>query len=512
MTTSCRGLYKIKEKDYNTEGSLQATDLFKYQHSFIFIHLADEVVQINNMLFNNELNSISGMIVPTNEYELSRYNRANKSGMALTRNKRDGKVNTEQVHFFVSSYVKSTDNEITFTKDQVLETHVVQHAPGSGFGGSAVITAVAFAGFLLIACNCPHIYTDNDISTPPIGAFVGAVSKTLESSDYIVLPKSREKENGLMIVNEIEGEQQFINSIEIKRVSHPSSTQLVTDQEGSIHILQSESKQLNSGNEETMYKSDNSVMGFTRLNDKDLAEHILEYESASPISNAKLHLSVKNSMWSKHVLNEWYGLFGEKLNEHQAKMDTKSKEELLDWRIRQGMMLSIYIKAGEEWVYQSSVDVLGNTTFRDVVIPLNKIPPTNKLEIKLEAGYGLWEVDYARLDTSDLATNNSENLHNISYKLNREKFDDKSLSGADSEYLKLVNGDTLHIDYSPLIAENVDHMFTDILVLSGYYHRDMPQDGKLQRRKLVGFKRDGEMSRFSYHLLNEISKSLSANK
>lgn len=513
MIPGCKGAYRIKAKDYNKQGQMIPTDFVNYQDALLFVHLADKVVQIAAPIFNNETSSVSGQLVPTNTAALARYDAASKKGWPKSNRNAPG-PDMKQIHFYVEDYTENVlsdgSKEIIFYKNHVLETHLLKHMPGSGAGGTLVIIAGAFAIFLIIVCNCPHVYAVNGDGYYKLSnAFVGSVSAALERTDYSILPHKDDDLFTTAVVNATNGETQFLNQVEFIEIEHGSSTSILNDQHGKFYTVLTDDKLGFSDHPALTKKNDNITLQFNSLNKNDLAENIIKFPVKKG-DNPKLILSVKNTTWSSFVIEEWYQLFGDKIDTYRDKMANKSKQELTQWRKEQGMLLDVYVKKDDNWVLEESLDLVGSSMHKDLVVCLNNSSlDKDSLEVKFVTGYRLWEIDYACVDYSENEVTNITYHKLGSAALNGTNISSSKLDDIDNTFEELGYNDTLKISY---VAKKHPETKTSYAIsLTGYYKTKINQKNKIQRRELYSFKKPGQMSRYSYHLMKELSESLSTN-
>lgn len=517
MASGCTGVYKISEKDYSADGTLSTSELAHYRNASMFVHLADKVVQIKSPIFSDEDNTISGEVIPINAVEYARYELANKKGKPTSKQNSPG-YHVQQIHFFVTEYNETVSEDstrvVSFTKEDVLETQLLKDVKGSGTIGTIVVVAgVAIVGLfviLLLACNCPHVYAINGSAHTKLNnAFVGSLSKVLESADYIALPESSSEQHSLAIVNATKDEVQYLNKAALLTIKHDKNLKILNDQEGNFYTLDEREQRL-SNHTSLAYTKDNQSLKFTKLNESDLSQQFVTFPSKG-IDNAKLVLSLKNTSWASFVAQEWYGLFGNKIESYRDKMAKRSKEDLINWRKEQGILLDVYLKIGEEWQYQSSIDLIGSTMYKDLVVPIKNMPANcENVEIKFVSGYNLWEIDYACMDFSasrDIKISASQPVSWESTFSNTQK---EALTNLDEVYAELEYGDTLRLEF-PNQKESDNSAITHFVSLSGYYQTQVNQEHSINRKELYSFRKPAQMSRYSYHLMKELSQSLCAN-
>ena len=88
-----------------------------------------------------------------------------------------------------------------------------------------------------IACNCPQVSIQNGNQFEfKSGLYSGAVNANLERSDYLLLDNFASSTDSVKIrIDNVNGEQQYINRLQLLKVTHPAGTKVLVDRNGKIY-------------------------------------------------------------------------------------------------------------------------------------------------------------------------------------------------------------------------------------------------------------------------------------
>lgn len=495
--TGCVKYYSVSTDYIESSHSVVSSD--KYSDYLKFVHIGEQIYQIDHMRINEEKTGLLADIIELNLSAINAYKSIEKDGKTHII---QSSLKKNQVHFYLEEFVKN-GNTIAFNKNSLIETHLFKYnKTKSAVASASVITLSAIAGFtifLAIICGCPHIYEyNNGEYERTSNAFVGAVSKVLEKEDFIAVNTLN-----VNINNEVKGEKQYLNEVKLIRVIHDSDVEILMDQKGNVYTIKEPI--LNNENNFELNNRDEISYDFTsNIGKNDLSEIEFSFPVNKTSLEGKLILSLKNTNWAGYVMNEWYKLFGEEVNKYKDRNANKvSASKQLNWQKEQGISLSVYFKKNNNWVFQNTIEVLGNTNYRDIVLPVKLDNLDSKdVEVKLVSGYKLWEIDYVAMDFSENSNVIISDFEPDEIKLNGEKVIGSHISLDDDRYQELNYSDTLNISFDEIEGYE-DAKVTNFLKLKGYYNSTLDQEGELKKSELLSFKKKGQMSRFSMHLMTK---------
>ena len=180
---------------------------------------------------------------------------------------------------------------------------------------------------------------------------------------------------------------------------------------------------------------------------------------------------------------------------------------MLNWKLDQGIVLSVYVKKDGEWVFVDYFNEPGPLQSRAAVmeIDLSHLPPGD-LEIKLESGFLFWEIDSVGVDyTPNIACTGTvvpleagvnQDLENISSLL---RLDDSGY------YTQTSIGEYAELRFAtPPQNENLTR--TVFLHSKGYYEMLRQFQGESDLTKLNSFREPLAFPRFGLDLFHQMSR------
>lgn len=508
LQTGC--FYQQTTINYNKSSKTDFKKIKTLYPNFYFIHKEQKIVQLTNVSYDPETDMITGDETLLSDKAMQAYEIASQKNIAVRGNRVSAK-DIEQVHFYVSDFSSNADGKVSFKKSDLLETKLVSNMTALNglvlisIGG--MLAAGAFAGFiafLVYACNCPHVYVNNGQEyVRTSNAFVGSVSKTLEQSDYAKVPLAKNTELKVDIINEEDQEDQYVNQVKLLEIVHDPELTIMPDQQGNIYAIRTPLQAQN--NEEVRVADDGLSYDFSETESKnDLYELTLDFDREVNQDQAKLVLALKNTYWASYVMKEWYGLFGSEIDAIKEKNANRTAEAQLNWQKEQGITLSVFVKKEGKWVFQDDVNVVGNTIYRDLVVPVDLSGiESETASVRLVAGFKLWELDYAGLDYSLDVPMEINELSASTVLKNSEVQPTLNVNGDDEQYEHLASNDTLSLAFTST-QEEQEQAVSYVLKTKGYYIKHSNQSGPMAKRELMSFRRKGQMSRYSRYLMENI--------
>ena len=102
---------------------------------------------------------------------------------------------------------------------------------------TAVTTAPVVVPAAGAGCNCPQVYIQDGVqSVFKSGLYSGAVNSNLERSDYLLLDDFSPLSDSIKLrIENVKGEEQFINRLQLLRVNHQKGTKVLADKYGNIY-------------------------------------------------------------------------------------------------------------------------------------------------------------------------------------------------------------------------------------------------------------------------------------
>lgn len=265
-------------------------------------------------------------------------------------------------------------------------------------------TAIAVGG-LLIICNCPYVAVVGSDTTVFQGSlFPGAISKSLERSDNLIMqnvPADRGGNINIRISNELP-EIEYFNQVELFEVAdmthaslgqhtlgHPVAFNL---QDHLLDAVTTEHKSV----KESVQTIDETIFDFMEGGyDDELSSMFLTFDKARLGNDAMLIVKAKQSKWMETVGEFTAQQFGTAFDNWIEKLDKVDPEKYSKNTSDRGISMNAYIKHHNTWEYIGSYANVGVSSYRTLAlnVDLSDVGEDN-VEIKLETAYGFWDLDY----------------------------------------------------------------------------------------------------------------------
>jgi hypothetical protein len=426
----------------------------------------------------------------------------------------------KRIVFEDSTYYGVNGSKRTVLRENTIDKIYPKNRGASATATTTLLVVAAAGTFLVIACNCPHVYvnngTDYELNTT---LFTGAVATQLERHDYKILPDYQKDSEvyEIKIANE-DNEDQYTNLLELITVNHNENESVLSDKNGNIVTVRNLVEPI-----EALDNSMHSIRDQVRAADTDayrfdpdsisgLSEVFFTFGKPASADNAKLVLRVKNSNWSGYVYDEFNSLFGKRYAEWVKSNENKSKEEREKWMTDQGINLLVDIKTDGGWKNVDRVELVGEVSYHSIVIPLEFKEDNSNLEIRVRSGFKFWELDYAGVDFSEDSPVEIQRLKPVlATGSDGEDFTD-ALSSDDSKYMDhLGKGTSTLVRFEPMTLQKGKSR-TIIIHSKGYYLHKKTYEGKTHTKELEKFRNAGELSRFSKRLYDELYRGITQNK
>ncbi|MBP6686277.1 MAG: hypothetical protein KA160_00360 [Lacibacter sp.] len=495
-------------------GSLDAENI-------LVVHHKNEMKEIYDVAYDGNSKLLSGKLRPFDGKGLYYYNKVMKKGNSIAKSKVGNAdfPTTKQVHFFINEGVSADTGNIQFPLAGITRVDVSKHATalnillpvGIGLTGAVVTGGIV----LLIACNCPHVYVDNGTGLELTNSmYTGAKAPQLERFDYKQMPDyfTNSSDYTVSIVNELD-EDQYTNMLELVVAVHPKNVEVFADKKGKLHTVQQPQLPIQA-------KDNGGIDILNELRLPDAKAYKFNADSNSKFSEAylqfavpeqqpqsgKLVLRMRNTPWSGYVYHEFSSLFGKNYARWMAQNKDKTKEEREQWMREQGILMQVEIKTEKGWQAAGEIDLVGETNFNSIVLPITIPAGSKKLDVRVKTGFMFWELDYAAIDfTTDVKIEMQVLKPQTAIGENGQDYV-QALSFDDDVYMEhLGEKASTKIKFAALPVSK-DLQRTIILRSKGYYTSKEEFTGKTYRKELKRFKEPGELSRFSRQLYEEVVK------
>ncbi len=411
LNFSCR-YYKVSPVSTTPETMGQTIDDFNKNNKYVIINSGSNAFHLESVIVNIDNETITGKVAALDSRHM--YKKARKS--RTNRYKPSQQSPMDEVHFDLkteSNFI--IGNTVTIPFSDIHSISLNEKDGAAQFGSIMLGTIGVLAGITLIALalksSCPFVYIKNGDTYTFVGdLYPGVITKNIQRDDYLHLSEFEPANNEyiLKITNELK-EVQHTDLLELITIDHESHSKVLLDKNGNIHTFSN----LESPSNVTLDDRTNSIspalkkdlnfynFGTNRDNAKLTSHVILEFDKIEETKNAKLFLTLKNSIWLDFVYGKFNEQFGTYFNSFQQEIQNDPAEKSMNWTNNQHIPLSVYKETNSGWELVDRINPLGSLSQRDVVIPLELSNILeDKVTLKLETGFMFWELDYAAIDYS----------------------------------------------------------------------------------------------------------------
>ena len=506
----------------NTKNGLDRSTIsaLKNKNKYFVVHLKEVNYALKNISVNNNL--IKADIEPVIAEHAKYLNPAPQTSPIYR--KKDAEMVLSEIHIYaeneklenkshISIPVKSVKRVDVYEEDinKTRSNHIISSI-SLGIGGAFLLLVAIIA----VACNCPQVYTyDGSQYQFKSGVFSGAVYSSLEKTDYLPLENLKDdKGKYLFRLMNNQQEEQFVNELQLIKVAHDASTNILIDRHGAIHnydnpVAPISASEKNDKALQALAARDGNSFIFNEKADtaSEFGSVILTFDKPANAKQAKLIVNAKNSMWAGYLFDEFSSMFGDKFQKYTAKQDKADRQKIERWQKEQALPLMAYVETYKGWQAIDYFSITGNTAGRDMIMSVN-IPDTkaNAIRIKLKSAYMFWELDYAAMDFS-ANSNFKPEIINVSTaaKSNSPNSEVTNLMKKDNQYSKLLQDEFITAEFKKP-PQKPDQLSSYFLVSTGYYHSLKQYTGKADILKLRHFKKKGAFNEFSEKRFIETQK------
>jgi len=509
--------YNVKDVTTSPEKmSGQIADFNKAQ-KYAVIHSGKKTWHLNNLVLNEDNKTISGTAisvdvnhVPLKPRDSKRVHRYNKNEMQPL----------NEVHFYINSNdIPDFGSQITIPFSDIVSISVNDKNTGRSISNVFVGTIGVIAVILIIVAvtksSCPFIYVKDGEEFVFTGElYPGILTANLQRDDYLLLPDLNEVNNeaAIKITNELK-EIQYTDLVQLLVIDHPYNVKVLLDKDGNpqtfSNIISPNTvlvDDFNIDNSPALIKDNNSYLFNSEINNSSSLRNIeMQFNKPQNTENAKLFLTVKNSMWLDYVFGKFNEQFGTYYPQFQKDQQAVSLEKSTKWVQEQNIPLSVYLKTTTGWELVDRINTVGPMSSRDIAVPidLSKVAG-NEVTIKLESGFMFWEVDYAGIDYTKNKALDIKYINPYEALGGNGENVTKLLSATDQNYFVQPNiGDEVLVTFK-MSEPDQDLKRTCFLKNRGYYNYIRNYEGKPDFQKLKLFREAGaftDFSKYEYEVL-----------
>ncbi len=522
------GTFSCYYYTYKTDSALtlEKIDKLKNSPNYIIVHQADQAFHLSRVTVNQDSQMLEGtlLILPPDHLKYLDTKPQPGSSNRYLKKGGKGKVNTpyvvNEVHIYIAGQSLDTDKQIAIPLTSIEKIEIYDpdtNATTASFVlGTILITVGVIAIVILIwlatKSSCPFVYVNNGAEYVFAGEiYSGAIFKSLERDDYLVLPIHQPEFIELYVSNQLK-ERQFINQINLLQVNHPIGTNVLPDRHGNMHLIKSLTSpamaMVNDVENITTLLQEKDSMQFyfnSETATNYFNEVVLTFPKAGNSNEGHLVLTAKNSLWGDYVFGEFTKLFGKSYPEWIKKQGEKTNIEPGKWATEQGFAIKVEVEINGHWKYIDIADLVGPLAFRDLVVPIDlREHASDTVKVKLSAGFMLWDLDFAGLDFTPDEKLEILTIEPTSATTNKGDNTLAQLKEKDRARVEQLSiGDDVKIEFKNLAPTLAEQTSTFILHSCGYYEHVRDYTNPPEMAKLLTFKAPGRFSIFSKELLDE---------
>jgi hypothetical protein len=422
-----------------------------------------------------------------------------------------------EIHVYIDEYQTLEDGTIAIPVDGMNRVDVYDYQVGATVA-SYVFTVIGILGglFLIIMIiallsksSCPFVYAYDGENYRFYGEmFGGAISQNMQRDDYMPIPglKAQNDLFKMKITNELK-ERQYTDVAELLFFEHPKGVSILFDKNGTYHTIKDARKPLTAlsdrGNNLMRWVSEKDSMTYDFQDESkenlDFSAINLNFSKPRNADNAKLVLTLKNSLWMDYIFGKFIEQFGEGYAAFAEKQKTVPADRKRQWSADQGMLMAVKVKTRSGWKVIDHLNMVGPLAQRDIVVPLDlKEIKEEILEVRLECGYHFWEIDYAAIDYSKDLQLEQKTIKPSEATDENGSSVLSSLMESDNNYLSQLNvGCEAFINYKVPVLKDPKNDFSVLFHTRGYYEYIRDFTGKPNVEELKKFRKKGYFTHFA---------------
>lgn len=319
------------------------------------------------------------------------------------------------MHIYVApdSVIKTDGQVISVPVSNIAKAEIYKVDAGKAITIAAGAATGAFWTYITIVLivkgiSCPFVYSEDAAGINFEGEiYSGATATPLERDDYLRLKSITpvEERYKIRITNEVK-EIQNTNLTELYVFDHPSECEIIMDKFGKAHTVSGISRPLTASNAygksilSELSACDDKRYVSDVLDDNLIFDTIsLSFEKPENCASGKLVLSGKNTMWLDYMFGRLSDMFGKRHDEWKERRNRRTREELIQWTLDQGIPLSVWIEKDKGLEFVDYFNVPGPVADKKDLLKIDLSGISgNRVNIKLVSGVLFWDLDFAGMD------------------------------------------------------------------------------------------------------------------
>lgn len=434
------------------------------------------------------------------------------SGIVTPAPEKPGKGDMMHIYVAPDSAIIAVGNKISIPVANVAKAEIFKVEAGRTITAVAGAAAGAFWTYIIIVLitkgiSCPYVYSESAADITLEGElYSGATATPIERDDYITLKAISPVDNQykIRITNEVQ-EIQNTNLAELLVFDHPADAEIVVDKYGVAHSMTDIRQPLSATN-----AYGKSILA--ELTDYDSKRHIseirddallmdtisLSFDRPANSDRAKLVISGKNTMWLDYMFAQLSDMFGNKYDEWVKIRNRRSREDLLQWSLDQGIPLAVWLETNTGLRFVDYYNVPGPARDKKDVLHFDLSGVSgDKVNVKLVSGILFWELDFAGMDfTADREM--AKSVVSVEYAADETGKEVTPLLRADDDmYLvqPLINNEARLTFKTPPAVPGTGR--TVVLHSKGNYEPIRTATGKPDMKLLVSMRQPGMFTGFA---------------
>ena len=404
--------------------------------------------------------------------------------------------------------------------ENIYRVDVLEHNMGATFfsrlGATALGVLGGFTAWLAVV-SCPFIYTvDGDTERFRGEVLTGAVMEDMARHDFLPLPGFEPVDDvyELRIANELK-ERDYTDLAVLEVVEHPVGMEVLMTPEGMPILFAAPQLPVQAVTERgtncdvLMTARDGIAYDFTDecAEEEGFSSLSISFDNPSGADQAYMMLHVKNTMWMGMMYEAFTSMFGSRYDDYVEYQRNRSAELKRQWMKDQGQMLEVQLRRDGQWETVHWVNLPGPYAFRSEVVPLDlSNADEGAVELRLVAGYHIWELDYAAIDYTEQPGLAKTPLTLLSAVDEQGQDVASHVTELDGDYLeRLFIGADATLKFQALPAPEPGNVHSVFMHAYGYYEPIRQYDGIPNMTELKQFKEPGHFARFSKEQFNDIA-------
>jgi hypothetical protein len=221
--------YKVEKKP-----SIEKLDLLKESPNYLIIHQSDLAFHLSNVKVDQANQTMSGVlqVLPPEHLKYKDTKKRPGASNRYQKNSTSKVVGTphvvNEVHIYVENLSLEENQQLVIPFTNIKRIEIYDRDIGATvlavLGTYAAVGLIVSIIILLTKSSCPFVYVNTGDEYAFAGEiYSGAIFKSLERDDYLLLPRTSTEAIDINVANMLK-EEQYVNQLSLLEVSHPEGT------------------------------------------------------------------------------------------------------------------------------------------------------------------------------------------------------------------------------------------------------------------------------------------------